>query len=107
MDWRGTLKWKIDSRRCWSSFKENDACGLCILVCPWNKRDTWYHGFTATGVAWSGLFRQLALAVDDLFYWRDAKTNPRNNVKRPPPGPLNFATMLEMFGKERLDKNAS
>jgi ferredoxin len=103
INWRGTLKWKLNSKRCWPYFVANNGCGLCLLVCPWNKENTWYHQLTATGVKWSGIFRRIILNIDDIVYWRNARTNPRKNKMKPLDEPLNFAKMLEVMGKERLD----
>jgi hypothetical protein len=69
-------------------------------VCPWNKEDSWYHRLAATGVTRSGLFRRMILAIDNLFYWRGAATNPRNGTVKPQEGPVSFAAMLEIMGKE-------
>jgi ferredoxin len=103
INWRGTLKWKLNSKRCWPYFVANNGCGLCLLVCPWNKENTWYHRLTATGIKWSGIFRRIILNIDDIVYWRNARTNPRKNKMKPLDEPLNFAKMLELMGKERLD----
>jgi ferredoxin len=105
--WRGILKWKLNSKRCWPYFIAHNGCGLCLIVCPWNKKNTWYHWIAAEGVKWSGLFRWLLLKIDDLFYWKNASTNPRRNVPQPEAGPLSFAAMLEVMGKERLDTKHS
>lgn len=101
INWRGTLKWKLNHKRCWKYFIANNACGLCLTVCPWNKENTWYHRFAATGIAWSGLFRRMILAMDHLLYWRGATTNPRNIKTKPNEGPLSFAAMLKIMGKEK------
>ena len=102
LNWRGTLKWKLNSKRCWPYFVANNGCGLCLVVCPWNKKDSWYHRLTARGIKWSGFFRRIILVIDNLFYWRNANTNPRNNKVKPVAGPLSFATMLELMGKENI-----
>lgn len=107
VSWRGTLKWKLNSKRCWPYFVANNGCGLCLLVCPWNKDDSWYHRLASNGVKWSGFFRWILLKIDNLFYWKDANTNPRNNKMKPKESPLNFAKMLELMGKERIDKRTS
>jgi ferredoxin len=101
INWRGTLKWKLNHKRCWKYFIANNACGLCLIVCPWNKEDSWYHQLAATGVTWSGFLRTMILAIDNRFYWRHAATNPRNNIVKPKEEALSFATMLEIIGKER------
>lgn len=100
INWRGTVKWKLNHKRCWKYFIDNNGCGLCLIVCPWNKEDSWYHRLAATGVTYSGLFRRMILAIDNLLYWRHALTNPRNGRAKPKQGPLSFAAMLEIMGKE-------
>jgi len=100
VNWRGTVKWKLNHKRCWKYFIANNGCGLCLIVCPWNKEDSWYHRLAATGVTRSGLFRRMILAIDNLFYWRGAATNPRNGTVKPQEGPVSFAAMLEIMGKE-------
>jgi reductive dehalogenase len=100
VNWRGTVKWKLNHKRCWKYFIANNGCGLCLIVCPWNKEDSWYHRLAATGVTRSGLFRRMILTIDNLFYWRGAATNPRNGTVKPQEGPVSFAAMLEIMGKE-------
>ena len=100
INWQGTLKWKLNHKSCWKYFRANNGCSLCLIVCPWNKEDSWYHRLAATGVTWSGLFRRMILAIDNFFYWRSATTNPRNIKMKPKEGPLSFAAMLEIMGKE-------
>jgi ferredoxin len=104
INWRGTLKWKLNSKRCWPFFVANNSCGLCMLVCPWNRQETWYHRFASTGVRWSGIFRRAILTIDNLFYWRNADTNPRKGKMQANVGPLSFATMMEIMGKEKINK---
>jgi epoxyqueuosine reductase QueG len=100
VNWRGTVKWKLNHKRCWKYFIANNGCGLCLIVCPWNKEDSWYHRLAATGVTRSELLRRMILAIDNLFYWRRAATNPRNRTVQPKEGPVSFAAMLEIMGKK-------
>lgn len=100
VNWRGTVKWKLNHKRCWKYFIANNGCGLCLMVCPWNKEDSWYHRFAAAAVVRSGLLRTLILAIDNRFYWRRAATHPRNSRVKPKESPLSFAVMLEIMGKE-------
>ena len=100
VNWRGTVKWKLNHKRCWKYFIANNGCGLCLNVCPWNKEDSWYHRLAAAGVARSGLLRTMILAIDNHFYWKRAATHPRNSRVKPKEGPLSFAAMLEIMGKE-------
>jgi len=43
----------------------------------------------------------MILAMDNLLYWRGAATNPRNIKTKPNEGPLSFAAMLKIMGKEK------
>jgi len=107
VNWRGSWKWKLNNKRCWPYFIANDGCGLCLLVCPWNRENSWYHRLASTGIKWSGFFSWALLTVDNLFYWKDADTNPQNNKMKSKESPLSLANMLELMGKERIDKRPS
>lgn len=34
---RGTTKWYVDFDKCVPYFVDNQACGICIAVCPWSR----------------------------------------------------------------------
>jgi len=41
---RGLLKWPVHAMKCLDWWVKNGShCSVCIRVCPWNKRATWFH----------------------------------------------------------------
>lgn len=65
----GALRWKINSDLCfryWTAVGTD--CGRCMNVCPYSHPDTFYHNLVRWGNGRSGLFRRMALRMDDLFY---------------------------------------
>ena len=70
----GALRWQIDSDLCfryWSAVGTD--CGRCMNVCPYSHPDTFYHNLIRWGNRRSGLFRRVALQMDDLFYGKRPK----------------------------------
>ena len=104
INWRGTLRWKIHERRCFKNYIENNACGICLNVCPWNKEYTWQHRAASEMIKWSGLFRKLLLAFDDHYYWKKSPLHPRNRKNIPASEPVSFKMLLETFGGEDWQK---
>jgi hypothetical protein len=49
--------------------------------------------------------RRIILAIDNRFFWKGATTNPHNGTVKPNQGPLSFAAMLAMMGKEKQTYN--
>lgn len=68
----GVEKWVIESDLCmkfWASNpKRNLSCVTCMSVCPYNKKNTWYHRIAVKAVSQSKLARHLLLLIDDIFY---------------------------------------
>ncbi len=65
----GALRWQIDSDRCfryWTAVGTD--CGRCMSVCPYSHPDNFYHNLIRWGNTHSGVFRRVALGLDDLFY---------------------------------------
>jgi len=64
----GTLKWYLDSRRCYEFWAKNGTdCGNCVRVCPFNKPAGIIHDITRWFIE---RFPQLDSAIvkaDDLF----------------------------------------
>jgi len=100
VDRGGISTWKLDNEKCWPYFAANNGCGLCLIVCPWNRKESWYHSLAARGVAMSGLFARILLALDNAFFWKRAGTNPRNRSMKPVDSPISYARMLEIFGRQ-------
>jgi epoxyqueuosine reductase len=41
---RGMLKWPVHAMKCLDWWVKNGShCSICVRVCPWNKRATWFH----------------------------------------------------------------
>ncbi len=97
----GTFKWKLNNEKCWPYFVKNNGCGLCLIVCPWNRKETWHHFLASKGVGISGLFARILLAFDNIFFWKRAITNPRNRCMKRADSPLSFERLLEIFGREK------
>jgi reductive dehalogenase len=73
----GVLRWRIDADACflyWNTVGTD--CGRCMAVCPYSHPDTFFHNLVRWGNARSGLFRRLALRLDDLFYGRKPARPP-------------------------------
>lgn len=70
----GALRWKINSDLCfryWTAVGTD--CGRCMNVCPYSHPDTLFHNLVRWGNGRSGLFRRMALRMDDLFYGKHPK----------------------------------
>jgi ferredoxin len=71
-DHEGALRWKIDPDTCFRYWNAvGTDCGRCMAVCPYSHPDNWAHNFVRWGIRQSGLFRRLALWLDDLFYSKE------------------------------------
>ncbi len=74
----GYEAWRVDAARC-TPFrignKAGSSCGRCIKVCPWNRRDSWYHRL---GMAAAGRSRpaQRALIKLDSMLKSNLKAEP-------------------------------
>ncbi len=67
----GVLRWRIDAESCFTYWCAiGTDCGLCMRSCPFSHPDNALHNVVRAGVKRSGLFRPLALILDDLFYGR-------------------------------------
>ena len=66
------LCWKIDPDSCFLYWNViGTDCGRCLAVCPFSHPDNWAHNFVRWGISHSGVFRRVALWLDDLFYSRN------------------------------------
>ncbi len=67
----GAMRWKIDSEACFTLWcKIGTDCARCMSVCPYSHPNTFLHNMVRFGLKRSGLFRTLALKLDDFFYGR-------------------------------------
>ena len=65
----GVKRWKIDSESCFTFWcQAGTDCGRCMIVCPFSHPDNWFHRFIRFGIRNNGLFRRLAIPLDDAFY---------------------------------------
>jgi reductive dehalogenase len=78
---RGVEKWQLDQEKCMRFWVSNpnkwNDCSRCIVVCPWNRKDVWYHRVSVKAVKRSFLARKLLLWVDNII----RGTRPRPVVK--------------------------
>lgn len=75
----GALRWRIDADTCFRYWNViGTDCGRCMAVCPYSHPANLYHNLVRWGIAHSAAFRQMALWLDDLFYWK------RPEIKSPP-----------------------
>jgi ferredoxin len=65
----GVLRWKIDPESCYHYWTViGTDCGRCMAVCPFSHPDNWLHNLVRWGIWKSGVFRRVALFLDDFFY---------------------------------------
>jgi reductive dehalogenase len=65
----GALRWQINADTCFRYWNVvGTDCGRCMAVCPFSHADNFYHNLVRWGIARSGIFRRLALRLEDLFY---------------------------------------
>jgi len=73
----GILRWKLNPETCFAYWNETGTdCGICMAVCPYAHPDNLAHNLIRWGNQRSGLFRRVALKLDDLFYGRTPKRQP-------------------------------
>lgn len=59
-DYAGCTKFRIGN-------KAGSSCGRCIKVCPWNRRDSWYHRMAMAAAERSGLAQQGLIKIDEML----------------------------------------
>ena len=68
--YNGYETWVTDFASCTKfriSNKAGSSCGRCIKVCPWNRRDSWYHRLGMRSSASSGLAQRMLIEVDAVL----------------------------------------
>jgi ferredoxin len=76
----GVKRWRVDQEACFAYWcAMGTDCGQCMKVCPYSHPDNALHNLVRRGLRRSGLFRHLALRMDDLLYGR------RPGPMAPPP----------------------
>jgi ferredoxin len=96
----GVYKWKINNNKCWPYFIANNGCGVCMLVCPLNKKNTGFNRLLSKRIRKSSLLAELLLKIDDAFIWKPSLINRREDRMKPVEGPMSFKNMLKKFGKK-------
>lgn len=67
----GVERWQINQEDCFTLWcKVGTDCGRCVSVCPYSHPDNALHKLVRFGLKRNGLFRSLALKMDDYFYGR-------------------------------------
>jgi len=68
---KGIKRWQINQEACFTYWcRTGTDCGRCISVCPFSHPDNPLHQVVRYGIRNSGLFRHIALKMDDWFYGR-------------------------------------
>ncbi len=68
-DVEGVSRWQINQELCYIYWTHTGTdCGRCIAVCPYSRSGRRMHDLVRWGVRRSGLFRQFAITLDNLFY---------------------------------------
>jgi len=73
----GSLRWQINQESCFTFWTiVGTDCGRCISVCPYSHPANGLHNLVRFGMHNSGVFRKVALKMDDLFYGRKPASKP-------------------------------
>ncbi len=73
----GSLRWQINQESCFTFWTiVGTDCGRCISVCPYSHPDNGLHNLVRFGMHNSGVFRNVALKMDDAFYGRKPAPKP-------------------------------
>ena len=69
VDIRGVRKWQTNAERCYSYWRSAGTdCGVCMAVCPFSHRNTWFHSFVRLAVQRLPWSHRVALFFDNLVY---------------------------------------
>jgi reductive dehalogenase len=70
-DVRSVRKWPTDVERCYGTWlRSGTDCGICMAVCPFSHRNSFFHNLVRRAVRVHPLLARLALFGDDLWYGR-------------------------------------
>jgi len=68
---RGVGKWPTGVERCYGYWRAvGTDCGVCMAVCPFSHRDTWFHNLVRWCVRSKPALDSAALFFDNLVYGR-------------------------------------
>lgn len=68
--YNGYETWKTDVAKCVQfriGNKAGSSCGRCIKVCPWNRRDSWYHRLGIAAAERSKLAQWVLIKIDEML----------------------------------------
>lgn len=74
---RGVRKWKLDEEACllyWG--RAGYTCGICQVVCPWTKPQSFFHRFVATIAVHVPFMRRFLVWGDDIAYGARFRPEP-------------------------------
>ncbi|MGD1839425.1 MAG: reductive dehalogenase [Thermonemataceae bacterium] len=72
----GVKKWYQNNERCFQHWERQGAgCGICVAVCPYNKKENWVHHLSEAVVS-VPVGRDIARQLDDAFGY--GKINEEN-----------------------------
>lgn len=73
----GSLRWQINQESCFTFWTiVGTDCGRCISVCPYSHPGNGLHNLVRFGMHNSGIFRNVALKMDNAFYGRKPAPKP-------------------------------
>jgi len=76
VDVRGVWKWPTEVERCYGYWRGvGTDCGICMAVCPYSHRSTWFHNGVRWAIKRAPWLSRLAVWGDDVVYGRRWKTN--------------------------------
>jgi ferredoxin len=63
------MRWQINSEACYTFWCQvGTDCSRCMFVCPYSHPKNFMHNFVRKGIRISGIFRKLAVKLDDYIY---------------------------------------
>lgn len=69
---RGVEKWTTAVERCYAYWRQvGTDCGICMAICPFSHRDTWFHNLVRAIIKLNPWLRHIARLCDDLVYGRE------------------------------------
>ncbi|MCG8390022.1 MAG: reductive dehalogenase [Cytophagales bacterium] len=69
----GVKKWYQNGETCFQYWERQGlGCGICVAVCPYNKKDNWVHDISKAVVS-IPVGRDVARQLDDAFGYGDIK----------------------------------
>lgn len=81
---RGILKWPTNSEQCYAYWRSvGTDCGICMAVCPFSHRNTWFHNFVRFVVRKSPRSHRALLYLEELIYgnaWRKTSLQGTKSV---------------------------